>query len=128
MRGHHLGRVIWEGSAAPNTGEPGMVGGASLQRVVRASAGGMVTWSVAIGDLVTAGDVLGRVDQTDMAAPIDGVVRGLITPGLRVTAGTKVADIDPRADTAACFEISDKALAVGGGVVEAILVGLSRDS
>lgn len=128
MRGHHLGRVIWEGSATPNTGEPGVVGGASTKRVVRAPADGLVAWSVAIGDLVSAGQPLGRAGQTEMAAPIDGVVRGLIAPGQAVTAGTKVADIDPRADPAACFEISDKALAVGGGVAEAILTGLNRIS
>jgi xanthine dehydrogenase accessory factor len=126
MRGHHLGRVIWEGSAAPDTGAPGMVGGESTQRVVRAPSDGTVGWSVAIGELVTAGQSLGLVGQTGIAAPIDGVVRGLIAPGLSVPAGTKVADIDPRANTAACFEISDKALAVGGGVAEAVLTGLSR--
>ncbi|NNC93315.1 MAG: EF2563 family selenium-dependent molybdenum hydroxylase system protein [Acidimicrobiia bacterium] len=128
MRGHHLGRVIWQGSAAPNTGEPGVVGGASTQRVIRAPADGTVRWAVAIGDLVTAGQSLGRSGETEMTAPIDGVVRGLIAPGITVAKGTKVADIDPRADQAACFEISDKALAVGGGAVEAILTGLSRVS
>jgi xanthine dehydrogenase accessory factor len=126
MRGHHLGRVIWEGSAAPNTGQPGVVGGASTHRVVRAPADGPVGWSVAIGDLVTAGQPLGVAGGTEIAAAIDGVVRGLITPGISVRTGTKVADIDPRADPAACFEISDKALAVGGGVAEAMLTGLNR--
>ena len=126
MRCHHLGRVIWQGSAAPNTGEPGVVGGVSAQRVVRAPADGAVEWSVAIGDLVTAGQSLGRAGEGEMTAPNDGVVRGLIAGGYGVTAGTKVADIDPRADPAACFEISDKALAVGGGVVEAILTRLNQ--
>lgn len=128
MRGHHLGRVIWEGPATPNTGEPGLVGGVAAQRVVRAPADGLVSWSVTIGDLVSAGQSLGRSGDAEMAAPIDGVVRGLIAPGHSVRAGTKVADIDPRANPAACFEISDKALAVGGGVVEAILTELDRST
>ena len=32
MRGHTLGRVIWEGEAVPNTGVPGEIGGKGAER------------------------------------------------------------------------------------------------
>lgn len=126
MRGHHLGRVIWQGAAAPDTGIPGVVGGQSARRVVRSPVPGTVAWGAAIGDMVAEAQPLGRVGDTEVTAPIAGVVRGLIAAGSLATAGLKIGDIDPRADRAACFEISDKALAVGGGVLEAVLTHLNR--
>jgi xanthine dehydrogenase accessory factor len=126
MRGHRLGRVIWEGSAAPDTGVPGTVGGASSQRIVRAPIDGTVVWHVAIGDLVDRGQTVGSVGTADVVAPLGGVVRGLITPGFSADVGMKIGDIDPRADRTACFEISDKSRSVGGGVLEAVLTWLNR--
>lgn len=126
MRGPRLGRVIWDGSAAPDTGVPGVVGGQSANRVVRAPGPGAANWSVAIGDLVEAGQVIGRIGEKAVEASIGGVVRGLIVEGFPAEPGLKVADIDPRAEPAATREISDKALAVGGGVVEAVLTWLNR--
>lgn len=126
MRGHRLGRVIWDGPAAPNTGVPGNVGGATAERVVRASRDGEVTWSAEIGATVAAGTVLGDVGGVPVVAGIGGVVRGLIQPGTEVPSGLKIADIDPRADRSACREISDKARLVGAGVLEAVLTWLNR--
>ena len=125
QRGHDLGRVLWSGSALPNTGVPGMVGGESARRVIRAARPGPVEWDVSIGVRVEADAVLGRVNGTPIHTEIAGVVRGLIADGRVVAAGTKIADVDPRADRSACFSISDKALAIGGGVVEAVLTPLS---
>lgn len=125
MRGHFLGRVIWEGAATPNTGEPGLVGGKSSERVVRAPTFGMLSWKVNIGDLVAKGDVLGHINGVPVRSRLGGVVRGLLAPGYEVEWDWKIADVDPRANTSACFEISDKALAIGGGVVEAILTWLN---
>lgn len=119
-RGHELGRVIWSGPASPNTGVPGVIGGVSADRVLRAPVGGEVTWRVAIGDVVAAGDAMGAIDGTPLVAGIGGVVRGLIAEG-SVIDGLKIADIDPRGDVAATQSISDKALSVGGGVLEAVL-------
>lgn len=126
MRGPHLGRVLWDGSAAPNTGVPGTLGGESSQRVVRARERGGVAWSVAIGDHVDAHDVLGHIGGEPVITPIGGTVRGLIADGHPVEPGLKIADVDPRDEPSAAFEISDKALAVGGGVLEAILTWLNR--
>jgi xanthine dehydrogenase accessory factor len=126
LRGHHLGRVIWNGRPAPDTGIPGEIGGTSADRVVRAPVGGQVVWSRAIGDAIEQGAPLGRVGDEVLVAPIGGVVRGLIAPGRWVEKGLKIGDIDPRADPDACGEISDKALAVGGGVVEAVLTWLNQ--
>jgi xanthine dehydrogenase accessory factor len=121
-RGHRLGRVIWRGPALPNTGRPGAIAGKVLERVLRAPAAGTVSWQVAIGDGVKQGQPLGSVGSHELDAPFAGVVRGLIAPGSQVPAGYKIGDLDARADRQACFTISDKALAVGGGVLEAILV------
>ena len=125
-RGHQLGRVLWEGRAQPDTGVPGVVGGESARRVIRASGGGPARWTATIGDVVGSGAVLGHVDGDPVTTPIGGVVRSLIADGREVTDRLKIADIDPRNDRAACFEISDKALAVGGGVLEAVLSHLNR--
>jgi len=123
-RGHDLGRVIWEGSAHANTGEPGTIGGASADRVIHAQMDGDLAWDVTFGDVVRHGQVLGEVDGSAVRSKIDGTVRGLLLPG-SVTKGLKIADIDPRSDPTAVHRISDKSLSVGGGVLEAILVWLT---
>lgn len=124
MRGHYLGRVIWDGAATPNTGEPGVIGGKSSERVVRAPTFGVLSWNVAIADMVAAGDVLGDINGVPIRSRIAGIVRGLLTPGYEVEWDWKLGDVDPRADASACFDISDKALSIGGGVVESVLTWL----
>ena len=121
MRGHRLGRVIWSGSAQPDTGTPAELGGRAADRVLRAPAAGEVAWEVSIGDAVAEGQPLGSVAGELVAAPFDGVMRGAIRPGTAVPAGLKIGDVDPRCDPSACWEISDKSLSVGGGVLEAVL-------
>lgn len=121
MRGHDLGRVIRRGGAYPDTGTPGIVAGKGAERVLRAPADGPAHWYRDIGDRASAGELLGEVGGCEIHAPFAGVVRGLIAPGTVVRRGLKIGDIDPRADASACFTISDKALAVGGGVLEAVL-------
>ncbi len=121
-RGHFLGRAIYEGPAQPNTGVPGDVRGETARRVVRAPAAGRFHAHRRIGDRVRAGDLLAEVDGVPVRSPLDGVLRGLLADGLEVTSGMKVGDVDPRGVVEHCFTISDKALAVGGGVLEAILV------
>lgn len=121
MRGHRLGRVIWQGSAQPNTRTPGIVAGKGAERVLRAPAAGKVSWHVDIGDMVKEEQLLGHVESEPLRAPFDGVMRGLIAPGTVVSSGLKIGDLDARGDRSACFTISDKALAIGGGVLEAIL-------
>ena len=123
--------TIWavslrEGQAEPDSGVPGQVGGAAAERVVRAPTDGLVTWRLEIGETVKTGVAIGSVADQDVVATIDGVVRGLLTPGFNAQKGLKIADIDPRGDRSACFEISDKARLVGAGVLEAILVWLNR--
>jgi xanthine dehydrogenase accessory factor len=129
MRGHRLGRVIWQGEAMANTGTPGLVAGRGAERVLRAPAAGMIIWEHQIGDTVTEGDLIGAVVGPDVQigihAPFAGVLRGLIAPETRVEKGLKVGDLDARGDSSACFTISDKALAIGGGVLEAILTWMN---
>ena len=125
MRGPRLGRCIWDGSAAPDTGTPGVVSGRGAERVLRAPVAGAVRWSARIGDVVHADATLGQVDGIDVNAPFDGVVRGLVRDGTYVATGLKIGDVDPRADTDV-HEISDKALSVGGGVLEAVMTWCSR--
>lgn len=125
MRGHRLGRVIWEGPALPNTGTPGIVAGKGKERVLRAPADGVAQWQAKIGDLVQANQALGTVGGQEVRAPFDGVVRGLIASGTAVHQGLKIGDVDARGDVEACYLISDKALAIGGGVLEAVLTHLN---
>jgi xanthine dehydrogenase accessory factor len=124
MRGAQLGRVFWSGSAAPNTGTPGEIGGRGAERVLRAPAAGKARWRARIGDVVEAGTVLGAVDGIEVRAPFAGLVRGLVADGSTVPSGLKIGDVDPRADTD-WRQISDKALAIGGGVLEAVLTWLN---
>jgi len=120
-RGHDLGWVILEGRAAPDTGVPGPVMGYASERVVRAPGGGVFRGVKAIGDRVEADDVVARAGAQPVLAPISGVLRGLLADGLVVKEGMKVGDVDPRGVREHCFTISDKARAIGGGVLEAIL-------
>jgi xanthine dehydrogenase accessory factor len=120
QRGHDLGRVLWSGAAEPNTGIPGMVGGQDAKRVVRAPAAGKLRARRAIGDTVKAGERIADVDGTPVVTEIDGVLRGMLRDGLTVRAGMKIADVDPRGETRFCYTISDKALAIAGGVLEAV--------
>ena len=121
MRGHYLGRVYYTGSPLPNTAIPGLIGGYAGERVLRAPADGTFTPCVEIGDEVKAGTVCGTVAGQPMVATIDGVVRGLLQEGVAVTRGMKSGDVDPRCHPEYITMASDKALAVGGGVLEAIL-------
>nr|WP_315049685.1 selenium-dependent molybdenum cofactor biosynthesis protein YqeB [uncultured Lachnoanaerobaculum sp.] len=124
-RGHNLGRVLWSGSAYPNTGVPGNIGGYTVERIIRATADGIFSAKVNIGDYVKAGDLLAYCDETPVYANIDGIVRGLLQDGVKVKTGMKSGDVDPRAEREYCFTVSDKASAIGGGVLEAILSKIS---
>ena len=121
MRGHTLGRVISCGSPIPNTGVPGIIGGYGAERVMRSPAAGVFEPKMEIGQMVKAGEVAAVVNGQPMLCTIDGCLRGLLQEGLTVPAGMKCGDIDPRCQQSHCFQASDKALAVGGGVLEALL-------
>ena len=121
MRGHYLGRVIYSGSALPNTNIPGLIGGYAGERVLRAPADGVFQGARQIGDQVKSGDVAGYVSGQPMVCTIDGILRGLLADGVPVAKGMKSGDVDPRCEPDHCTCASDKALAVGGGVLEGIL-------
>ena len=121
MRGHTLGRVIYRGSALPSTNIPGLIGGYAGERVLRAPADGIFCQKLEIGAVVRAGDIAGEVDGELMKCTIDGVLRGILADGTPVFKGMKSGDVDPRCKPEYCTTASDKALAVGGGVLEAVL-------
>jgi len=121
MRGHTLGRAIYRGSAIPNTGIPGLIGGFAGERVLRAPADGTFHPLVEIGETVKQGDVAATVNGEPMLCTLDGTLRGILADGTVVHRGMKAGDIDPRCEVSHCYTASDKALAVGGGVLEAIL-------
>ena len=121
MRGHELGKVIYQGAAIANTGIPSEIGGYSRERLLKAPAGGVFTACREIGDTVAAGEVVGHVGKIPVRTQIGGVLRGLLYSGLTVVENMKIGDVDPRGCRAHCFSISDKARAVGGGVLEALL-------
>ena len=119
-RGHHLGRVIYEGEAERFTGTPGSVLGVTKERVLRAPHAGTVRPVRTIGEIVRKDDVVLYVDEAPVRAAIDGVVRGLIMP-MTVQYDEKVGDVDPSGDPGRCTTISDKARAIAGGVLEAVM-------
>ena len=121
MRGHTLGRVYTTGSALPNTNIPGLIGGFAGERVLRAPADGIFRQALEIGVQVKAGDAAGYVGNLPMVCQIDGVLRGILPDGTPVFKGMKSGDVDPRCEEFHCYTASDKALAVGGGVLEALL-------
>ncbi|MBI3960637.1 MAG: EF2563 family selenium-dependent molybdenum hydroxylase system protein [Chloroflexi bacterium] len=128
-RSHNLGRVIWQGTAEENTGDPGPLSGVSndSSRVLRAAVSGRFISFARIGDRLPAGDTIGVIqrpggEEVPVRAPFTGVVRGLIHESTPVNTGMKIGDMDPRIQTEHAFTISDKSLAIGGGVLEAILM------
>ena len=121
MRGHYLGRVIWSGPAIPNTATPGLIGGFAGERVLRSPADGTFRQVLEIGAQVQAGDIAGYVGEAPMVCTIGGILRGILPDGTPVHKGMKAGDVDPRCEPDHCLCASDKALAVGGGVLEAIL-------
>lgn len=125
MRGHNLGRVIRMGSAMPDTGVPGNVGGFTKERVMHAEQAGILKNCRSIGDYVQQGETIAVIVQGEneyaVPASISGLIRGLIRDGFPVTKGFKIADIDPRKEEYAnCFTISDKARCIAGSVLEAV--------
>ena len=119
-RSHTLGRVYWQGAAQPDSRQPE----GDTRRVLRAPANGFVQPLKSIGDLCREGETIAKVGDAIIVSPFDGLLRGLIHPRVEVAAGLKVGDIDSRTDPDLCRLVSDKALAVAGGVLEAILVKL----
>jgi xanthine dehydrogenase accessory factor len=120
-RGHWLGRVIYEGTAEPDTKKPGSVKGYVVDRVLRAPANGHVAAIANLGDHIKQGQLIATIAGQEVRAPFDGVLRGLIHPNVTVTTGFKIGDLDPRGVARHCFTLSEKSLAVGGGVLEAVL-------
>lgn len=124
-RGHNLGRVIRSGSAVPNTGIPGIIGGYGKERVMHAQAEGILRNVASIGDIVEARAVIAEIETENGTVPVEaslsGLLRGLIRDGYPVTKEFKIADIDPRKEELQnCFTISDKARCIAGSVLEVI--------
>jgi xanthine dehydrogenase accessory factor len=119
-RGHNLGKVIYRGSAEPHTGVPGSTMGYTRERVLRAPHGGMVRHNKHFGDAINKGDLILSVDQSPVFASIDGILRGLIRE-IEVTLQEKLGDIDPSGIREHSYTITDKARAIGGGVLEAVM-------
>lgn len=125
-RGHDLGRVFYSGSAAPNTGIPGIIGGYGKERVIHSPAAGILRNVSKITDTVQMGQTIALVEtkqgEVPVYATLTGLLRGLLRDGYPVSEGFKIADIDPRLDEYSnCFTISDKARCIAGGVLEAVL-------
>lgn len=120
-RGHYLGRVIYEGTSIKNTGIPGSIMGYTEERVIRAEGDGIIENYFNIGEEIKAGEIICKTGDVEVAAKITGVIRGLLKDGLYVKKGLKIGDIDPRGIIEYTNTISEKARAVGGGVLEAIM-------
>lgn len=125
-RGHDLGRLIYRGQAAANTGVPGDIGGYTHQRVLRAPRAGIFTAELELGDMIEAGQVVGRVESQEVRASIGGILRGLIRSETRVEPGLKLGDVDPRGRQEYLYTISDKARAIAGSVLEGVMARFNR--
>lgn len=125
MRGATLGHPLYEGQAIPNTGVPGMVGGYAIERLIKASADGIMEPVAAIGDIVEKGSILAYTGGQPVYAQLDGIIRGMLQEGVSVKAGMKIGDVDPRKDERLVSLISDKSHRIGQGCIEALdtLVG-----
>ena len=121
----NLGKVFLEGEAEENTGVPVAIGGLTKERVVWAPQSGIFTTDSEIGDQVVAGGVVGRVGDQLVEAPISGMLRGLLRNAVKVSKGSKLVEVDPVNDRAICYVIRDKMRAIGGGVLEAIMLKLN---
>lgn len=126
-RGHWLARILYEGSPQPDTKTPGKVQGYARGRVIRAPAEGHLRPVAHVGDRLRKGDLVGYVDGHEVRAMFDGVLRGLIHPDVPLSQGLKIGDLDPRDVDRHCFTISEKSFAIGGAVLEAILVWLNEE-
>lgn len=120
-RGPYLGRVYWQGQTEPDSGVPESVKGFNVERVLYAPCAGVLIAHAKIGEILEPGQTIAEVDGSPVTAKYKGVLRGLIQSGLWVKKGLKVGDLDPRCNASICTLVSDKALAIGGGVLEAIL-------
>jgi xanthine dehydrogenase accessory factor len=121
QRGPWLGRVLWDGPTQPDSGTPEAVGEKQTDRVLLSPIDGALVAMKMIGDLIKQGETVAEVNGQLIVAPFDGVLRGLIHSEVEIHKGMKIGDLDPRNDPQLCNHISDKALAIGGGVLEAIL-------
>lgn len=119
-RGHYLGRVIYEGTAIPNTGIPGLISGIGKDRVIHSPCAGIWHSDKQIGDIVKQGEIIATVGTTQIPATIDGKLRGILQNELEVPKGFKVADIDPRGEETDHLTVTDKGRCIAGGVLEAI--------
>lgn len=127
MRGHNLGRLIFQGYAQKNTGSPGNIGGYDIERVIYSSFQGKIVNLKEIGDFVKEGETLATIEGQEVKTVIPGVLRGIIKEGFQVNIGLKIADVDPRYEQVEnCSTISDKARTIGGGVLEGILMLLRQ--
>ena len=127
MRGHDLGRIITSGFALPNTGVPGVIGGYGAERVIHAPAAGVFHMLRDIGSTLAAGETIGAVDGVPVTTKIAGILRGVLRDGCCVTAGFKLADVDPRLEELKnCFTISDKARCIAGSVLELVSAARGR--
>ncbi len=125
-RGHDLGRVIKHGTAEPDTGIPGEIGNYTSERVLRSPADGMFSSDRAIGEPVKSGEIVGHVNNKPIISEIDGIIRGLIRSQIKVKTRYKLGDIDPRGKLEYCSTVSEKARAIGGAVLEAVLSEFNR--
>ena len=127
IRGPNLGKVIWDGCAQTDTGIPGEVGGLTSERLLRSPSNGKIHWIKKIGDLVEKHEVIGSVGDDDVVAGTSGLIRGMINEGSLLESDMKIGDIDPRGADVDASRVSDKALAVGNGVTEAVTTWLEKN-
>ncbi len=126
--GDAMGTVLRDRPAAPRSGGPRALDGVTRERFVPAEAAGLWRTTASLGQRVRPGDIVGHLDDRPVRAPIHGCLRGLSRDGVRVAAGARLIEVDPRAEPE-LTGLGERPLAIARGVVQALaerLQGLDR--
>jgi len=118
--GSALGHVLTEGGVAPLAGEPKPIAGHGRDRFIYAPAAGLFRTACRIGQRVRKGDAVARIGREVLAAPLDGVLRGLTHDGVEVPQSAKVIEVDPRDEPAGAFGLGERPRRIAEGIACAL--------
>jgi xanthine dehydrogenase accessory factor len=90
------GTILYSGRTEAADGQPRALGAAGAERFVYSGTKGRWHSALDIGAHVFEDFPAGLLDGVAIAAPLDGVVRGIVRDGSEVPAGVKLLEIDSR--------------------------------
>jgi xanthine dehydrogenase accessory factor len=117
--GAQLGTVLDDRQTAPLAGGPKPLDGVGRERFVPAPVDGVWRARAELGSRVAAGEVVGMLEELAIRAPLGGTLRGVTRDGVRVRAGQRIVEVDPR-DPPQVFGLGERPLAVATGVLRVL--------